>query len=323
MAFLTSGPRRRRLVDLDVGIVAAVGSSAAFSTSGPFAKSLLSSGWAPVTLVTARVLIAGLVLLPAGLHAARGRWGTVGRQWWTVVGVALTGVAGCQVAYFNAVTRMPVSIALLIEYLGIVLVVLWVWLRTRVPPHRLTVVGIALAVVGLLLVLDVLGGGGVDLVGLLWALSAAVGLAAYFVLLADADPRLPSVTLASLGMLVGAAALVIFAWVSGTGIEMSTRSVTMAGRTVSWWAAVAELAVIAAALAYLLGAIGTRRLGATVGSVVGLTEVLFAVFFAWVLLGELPGPWQLVGGALVVAGIVAVRLGERRTTDFPAQAPVP
>lgn len=323
MAYSASDGPRRSLADLDVGVLAAVGSSAAFATSGPFAKSLLSTGWAPVTLVTARVLIAGLVLLPAALHAARGRWGTVRRQCWTVVGVALTGVAGCQVAYFNAVTRMPVSIALLIEYLGVVLVVLWVWLRTAVPPHRLTVLGIASAVLGLLLVLDVIGGGGVDPVGVLWALSAAVGLAAYFVLLADADPQLPSVTLASLGMLVGAGALILLSWVTGAGIEMSTVPATLAGTTVAWWVAVAELALVAAALAYLLGAIGTRRLGATVGSVVGLTEVLFAVLFAWTLLGELPGPWQLVGGALVVAGIVAVRLGERRTTDFSGQASVP
>ena len=70
--------------------------------------------------------------------------------------------------------------------------------------------------------------------------------------------------------------------------------------------------MIAAAAAYLLGTVAARRLGATVASFVGLTEVLFAVLFAWLLLGELPAPIQLAGGALIVAGVVAVRAGERR-----------
>ena len=49
----------------------------------------------------------------------------------------------------------------------------------------------------------------------------------------------------------------------------------------------------------------------TLASFVGLTEVLFAVLFAWLVLGELPGAVQLLGGAVILAGIVAVRLGER------------
>ena len=73
---------------------------------------------------------------------------------------------------------------------------------------------------------------------------------------------------------------------------------------------VAELAVVAAAIAYGVGVIGTRLVGATIASFVGLSEVLFAVLIAWVLLGELPGLVQLAGGVLILGGVVAVRLGE-------------
>jgi drug/metabolite transporter (DMT)-like permease len=75
---------------------------------------------------------------------------------------------------------------------------------------------------------------------------------------------------------------------------------------------VGELALVAAAFAYLLGTYAARALGATVASFVGLSEVLFAILFAWLLLGELPRPVQLAGGVVVVAGVVAVRLGEAR-----------
>ena len=62
------------------------------------------------------------------------------------------------------------------------------------------------------------------------------------------------------------------------------------------------------------GTYATRALGATVASFVGLSEVLFAIVFAWLVLGELPTPVQLAGGTLVVSGVVAVRLGERSSS---------
>ena len=50
----------------------------------------------------------------------------------------------------------------------------------------------------------------------------------------------------------------------------------------------------------------------------GLTEVLFAVLLAWLLLGELPTPVQLTGGVLILAGVGAVRVGELRARTAAA-----
>jgi drug/metabolite transporter (DMT)-like permease len=55
-----------------------------------------------------------------------------------------------------------------------------------------------------------------------------------------------------------------------------------------------------------------RALGSKLASFVGLTEVLFAVLFAWLLLGQLPTVVQLLGGALIVAGVAMVRIDELR-----------
>ncbi len=105
--------------------------------------------------------------------------------------------------------------------------------------------------------------------------------------------------------------------------------VDVAGAQAPAWLALAELVVVAAAVAYVLGVLGARHLGSTLASFVGLTEVLFAVLFAWLVLGELPGPWQLVGGVVVLAGVVSVRVGERRearaasaAADFDVPSPV-
>jgi hypothetical protein len=94
--------------------------------------------------------------------------------------------------------------------------------------------------------------------------------------------------------------------------------VQIAGTTTAWWVPIAELAVVAAALAYAVGVMGTRLVGATVASFVGLSEVLFAIAVAWLLLDELPGWIQLAGGLLILAGVVAVRLGEATEEDTTA-----
>jgi len=82
---------------------------------------------------------------------------------------------------------------------------------------------------------------------------------------------------------------------------------------VSWWIPVAALGVFTAAVAYGCGIAGARRLGARLASFVALSEVLAALVFAGLLLGQVPAPVQLLGGVLVVAGVVAVRRGEPAT----------
>lgn len=252
------------------------------------------------------------MLLGPALYAVRALPGVVRRSAWLILAFGLVAVAGCQVAYFNAVQRMPIGVALLLEYLGVVLVVLWVWARSRRAPTRATLIGVVLSLAGLVLVLDLTGSVRLDPVGVVWGLLAAVGLAVYFVVSAHGDTGLPPVALASFGMLAGAVALLGLAALGALPTATATAPIALGGVTLPWWLAIGELAVIAAATAYLLGAIGARRLGSTVASFVGLTEVLFAVVLAWLLLGELPTPVQLAGGVLILAGVGAVRVGELR-----------
>ncbi|MEO5665542.1 MAG: EamA family transporter, partial [Nocardioides sp.] len=76
------------------------------------------------------------------------------------------------------------------------------------------------------------------------------------------------------------------------------------------WIPVLALGLVTAAFAYVTGIEAGRRLGSRLSSFVALFEVLMAVVFAWLLLGELPRTVQLFGGLLVLAGVVVVKLGE-------------
>jgi drug/metabolite transporter (DMT)-like permease len=94
-------------------------------------------------------------------------------------------------------------------------------------------------------------------------------------------------------------------------MRATTAAPTYAGEAVSWWLPFVGLGVVTAAIAYTTGIVASRRLGSRLASFVALLEVVAAVAFAWLLLDQLPGPLQLVGGALIVAGVIVVKLAER------------
>jgi drug/metabolite transporter (DMT)-like permease len=305
----------RRTDSAGLGLGLALFSAATFSTSGSFARTLIDAGWTPEAAVTARIAVAALVLAGPAAMAMRGRWGGARRHLGLVSGYGLIAVAGCQVCFFNAVQHLAVGVALLLEYLGTVLVVGWVWLRHGQRPHRLTVLGSVVAIAGLVLVLDLIGDRRLDPVGVLWGLGAAIGLATFFVLSSrTGGDELPPVAFAGGGMLIGAVTLGALGAVGVLPMHMTFGSVHFGGHPTSWLVPVVGLSLVAAVFSYVAGIAAARRLGARLASFVGLTEVIFAVLVAWALLGELPTGLQLVGGLFIVVGVALVRADEGRST---------
>jgi drug/metabolite transporter (DMT)-like permease len=312
-----------------LGLTLAVVSAATFGTSGTFGSALIGAGWSPAAAVLARITLSAAALTIPAVVALRGRWGLLRRHAGAAAAFGLIAVAGCQLCYFNAIQRMPVGVALLLEYLGVVLVVGWLWLRHGQRPRRLTVLGGGTAIAGLACVLDLSGPGRISLVGVAWGLLAAVGLAIYFLLSAhtpagpDAPGPLPPIVMAWAGMCVGAAARGAAGWAGLVPLTAATGPVTFLHHQVSWVLPVTGLALIAAVVPYVAGIGAARRLGAKLASFIGLAEVLFAVLFAWLLLGQLPSPVQFLGGALILAGVTAVRVDELREVPDAGPGPDP
>jgi drug/metabolite transporter (DMT)-like permease len=300
-----------------LGLGLAALSAATFGTSGSFAAALMSAGWTPGAAVTARVGVAALVLTIPALIQLRGRWALLRRSAGMVLTYGLLAVAAAQLCYFNAVRHLSVGVALLLEYSGTVLVVGWVWLRHGQRPRPVTLAGAALAIAGLVLVLDVTGAQRVDLLGVLWGLGAAVGLAAYFVISSHATDSVPPLAMAWAGLAVGTPALLVAGLLGVVPLHATAAAAVLAGHRVSWVLPIAGLSLVAAVVAYCSGIAAARRLGARLASFVGLAEVLSAVLFAWALLGQRPDAVQAVGGVVVLAGIALVRAGE----DTPEPVP--
>lgn len=300
-----------------VGRVSAVGtglallSAMSFALSGSFAKSLIEAGWTPGAAVTARIVGAALVLLVPVLLLRRGDLRHLPRAAWPIIGYGALGVAGSQLCYFMALSTLPVSVALLIEYSAPVLLVGLAWARTGRRPGTEVLVGTVLAVVGLVTVLD-LSGARLDPIGLAWASGAALCNAGYFLLAARSVDAVAPITMTAAGIGVAAIGVGAAAVLGVLPMGATFATVTLAGAAVPWWVSVAGVVLVSTVVAYATGLVAARRLGAQVASFVALAEVLFAVVAAWVLAGEQPGVPQVVGGLVMVAGVVAVRIGSLR-----------
>jgi drug/metabolite transporter (DMT)-like permease len=300
-----------------LGLLFAVASAFAFGLSGPLAKSLMESGWSPTAAVTAR-LAGGAVVMAIFATIVRPDWFREALQHRkTVVAYGLIPIAGAQLCYFNAVSHLSVGVALLLEYTAPVLVVAWLWASTRRRPSNLTLAGVAIAIAGIMLVLDVFSGAHIDLVGIAWASAAAICAACYFVMSDEVsadgteEGSLNSITLAAGGLIVGSVAVALLGLTGVLPLTFATHDAVVAGWTTSWVVPAIALAVIPTAIAYTLGIMGIARLRPRFASLVGLSEVMFAVLAAWALLGEAMSPTQAVGGAVVLAGLVLARQGDR------------
>jgi drug/metabolite transporter (DMT)-like permease len=190
-----------------------------------------------------------------------------------------------------------------------VLVVGWLWARVRQRPRPLTIAGTIAALAGLAMVAGLTGASRISAAGVMWALLAAVTSAAYFVLAATPSD-LPPMATAWAGMCTGAVTLAILGAAGAIRLTASTQDVILLNRHVSWLIPVIGLSLFASAVAYTTGIVAARTLGARLGTFLGMTEVPFAVLFAWIALNQLPTATQFTGGVFILAGVTLVRADE-------------
>jgi drug/metabolite transporter (DMT)-like permease len=305
---------------MSAGLVVAVISAVSFGTSGVLVKPLLEAGWSPTAAVTARAFTAGLLLLPIALASLRGRWAALWRARWRVLGMGVIGVASTQLTYFAALQTIPVSTALLIEFLAPLLLVGFTWASTRRLPRPTVLVGSVLAVAGIVLVIGPGALQAVDPVGVAFAFCAAIGCAVYFVIAARPSDELPPVALAATGLLLGAVVLALLGSTSLLPFTATAADLPLFGSNMPGWVPLLLLAVVGTALPYAAGITASEALGSRLASFVGLLEVVFASVFAWLSLGEELTPLQLAGGALILGGIAAVRAERSEVTSDDGQS---
>jgi drug/metabolite transporter (DMT)-like permease len=305
------------------GLGFAVFSSIAFGTSGAFGKALINAGMSPLQASWVRVAGATLVLVPV-MIALRRRVAAaaVRRQWRLLLPYGLLGVAGCQSLYFVAASRLPVGVAILLEFTGPVLVVGWTRFVLRTALPRSAAIGVGIALVGLACVVEVWSGLRLDLLGVLAGLGAAACQASFFLLADRASGRIDPLVMTATGFVVATAALAVLTppWVIPWHVLAG--GVAFGEHTAPGWSLVTLLVLVSTAAAYLASVAGVHRLSAPVAGAVGYVEAVTAAVFAWLTLGEHLSPVQLTGGAIVLAGAFIAQRSVAARQPVAAQLPV-
>ncbi|MEU6575777.1 EamA family transporter [Streptomyces sp. NPDC046805] len=285
-----------------VGLGLALVSALAFGGSGVAAKPLIEAGLAPLHVVWLRAAGAAVLMLPLAVrHRA-----LLHRRPALLAGFGLLAVAGVQACYFAALSRIPVGVALLVEYLAPALVLGWVRFVQRRPVTRAAALGVVLAAGGLACVVEVWSGLRFDALGLLLALGAACCQVGYFVLSdqgSESGTEAPDpLGVIAYGLLIGAVVLTAVArpWTMDWGVLSGTAHLN--GTPVPAALLLAWIVLVATVVAYVTGVLSVRRLSPQVAGVVACLEAVVATVLAWVLLGEHLSLPQVVGGAVVLVG---------------------
>jgi len=302
-----------------VGLGLALASAVAFGGSGVAAKPLIEAGLDPLHVVWLRVAGAALVMLPLAVrHRALLRSRPA-----LLAGFGLLAVAGVQACYFGAISRIPVGVALLVEYLAPALVLGWVRFVQRRPVTRAAALGVVLAVGGLACVVEVWSGLSFDALGLLLALGAACCQVGYFVLSdqgGDAGEEAPDpLGVIAYGLLVGALVLTVIARPWAMDWSVLGGSADMNGRSVAASLLLGWIVLLATVVAYATGVLSVRRLSPQVAGVVACLEAVIATVLAWVLLGEHLSAPQIIGGAVVLVGAF---IAQSSAPAKPSEGPV-
>jgi drug/metabolite transporter (DMT)-like permease len=287
-------------------------SSVCFATSGPLGRAAMNTGLSPLQVASARICIAAVALLavtalvkPALLRISRAGLGLV-------VAYGLLGVTAVQVFYFLAVSRLPVGVALLLEYLSPVVVTAWVRIVRRTALPRAVWLGVALAVAGLVLVGELWHGGALSAVGLIAGLATCACSAAYFLLGERGANSENPIGMTVWGLAVGAVAMSLISPLWTISPRHWTAPATLGHWQVATWSVLLVIALLSTIAAYVLGMAAMRHLPPAVVSVLALAEPVVSIVLAWVLLGQaLSGP-QLAGGVLILAGATVVQLANAR-----------
>ncbi|MFE9122421.1 DMT family transporter [Streptomyces sp. NPDC007172] len=305
-----------------VGLGLALASAFAFGGSGVAAKPLIEAGLDPLHVVWLRVTGAALVMLPvAWRHRA-----LVLRRPALLAGFGLLAVAGVQACYFASISRIPVGVALLVEYLAPALVLGWVRFVQRRQVTRSAAVGVVLAVGGLACVVEVWSGLSFDAVGLLLALGAACCQVGYFVLSdqgGEGEGAADPIGVIAYGLLIGSLVLTAVARPWGMKWSVLAGSADMDGSRVPAVLLLCWIVLIATVLAYVTGVISVRRLSPQVAGVVACLEAVLATVFAWVLLGEHLSAPQIIGGVIVLTGAFIAQSAAPKAPKDPESPEAP
>jgi drug/metabolite transporter (DMT)-like permease len=282
-----------------------------FAVNGSVSKVVLGSGLSSLELAQIRNTCAAILFLAFLLVVAPGRLRVGRRELVFLIAFGLVGIALVQWLYFVAIENLPVGIALLIEFTAPLFVALFARFVYREHVRRRIWVAVAMCLTGLALVVELWAGVALSTVGITAAFGGALSLTAYLLMAERERRHRDAASLSFYGFLFAALLWAVlqplwdFPW-DVLGEEVSLQG-NLADHTAPVWALVAFIVVVGTMITFSLLTGSLKHISATRASIVATLEPVVATVVAWAWLDETFGPTQLVGGAVVIAGILVAQ----------------
>jgi drug/metabolite transporter (DMT)-like permease len=226
----------------------------------------------------------------------------------------------CQWFYFESISRIPITISLLIEFMAPIFVVLFVRYVWHQPVKSTVWIGIALSMSGLALVQQVWKGMTLNTVGVLFAIAAMVCLVIMYIVGDKASRGRDPMSLVMWAFIFSAIFFAVlrpwtsFPWDAFTATvkPFETHSLTM-----PIWPFFTYMVIGGTVLPYLLVITGMKHIGGAGAAIMGITEPPIAAVIAWVVLGESLNAIQIVGGFVILLGVLLAENAREHSSDEP------
>jgi drug/metabolite transporter, DME family len=295
---------RSNISDTSKGLAAVALAAALWAAAAAVASSLFERGVEPFELVLARAVVAtlGFAVLPAAWSRADALPDAHqgGRSRWRVIalGVALALV---NLAYYIAIDRLAVAVAIVLQYSAPALVVIWTTVVSGRKPSLRIVICLTGAIAGVILVSEVLAGdlGRLDALGIVMGLASAVLFASYTLL---SEPA--GAAYGPLNAVFRAFAVASVIWIA-VQIPRGWPATLFESNNIL---PVAFVGLAGTLVPFSLYVWGVRRVRAERASIAATLEPVLAALFAYVWLEESLSPMQLLGGVLVIAAVGTLQI---------------
>jgi drug/metabolite transporter (DMT)-like permease len=279
----------------------------AFALNGIVAKMVMQNGLSEWRMLQVRTGGSFLVLLAYVLLTNYKSLAVKLKEWPLLIAYSLIGFALVQFGYFVAISRMHVSMALIIEFTAPIWIVLWIkYVRKSFVPKDMWI-AISLAFIGMLLLAQVWEGMTLDTIGVIAAFLDAFALATFFVLSERLTPTRSTYSLTVLGFGISSALMLIIFPIWSFPFKIFNQAMNLEGPLKDFsapgWTLILWIVVLGTVIPYLCVLSGIKILSASTSSVIGMLEPVLAGIFAWIWIGESWNAIQLIGGAIVIVGI--------------------
>ena len=235
-----------------------------------------------------------------------------------LVSYGIIGIAMVQALYFLAISRMHVSIALLIEFTAPVWIVVYLRVvKRRHVPNQMWL-ALILALTGLALIAQIWDGLTLDGIGVIAGFGASFALAFCFLCGESLTEKRDNQSITMWGFFFAGFAWCLVLPIWSFPFEVFTTAIplegALEGNTTPGWVLILYVVLIGTIFPYLCVMAGLKNLKASTTSTFGLLEPIFAGIVAWIWFAESWSVIQLIGGVVVIAGIYMADQARSKTT---------